>query len=181
VQRKFLDQVDTAREISDWEEIMRTARIAAALSIAGAMSLGSYQTANAAPLTPLSAAAKPALADSNTVQVRFGGWGGGWHGGWGRGWGGGWGRGWGGGWGGWGWGIGALAAGALIGAAIASPVYAAPYYYGGYPYGGYGYPYYGYGGYYPTYAYYQPRWRRSYAWYPHRWHRWHGYGWHRHW
>jgi hypothetical protein len=138
---------------------MRTRRFAAALSLAGAISLASLPV-QAAPLTALSAAAKPVAQDSNAIQVRWGGW----HGGWG-------------GWhgGGWGFGIGALAAGALIGAAIASP------YYGAYPYYGYGYPYgypYGYATtYYPTYSYsyyrpyrhvyvvHRPFWRHSYAMY----------------
>src|SRR5262245_36800609 len=97
---------------------MKLSRTVAVMSFVGALSLGAYTPATAAPLTPLSAAAKP-VDLSNTVQVR---WGGGWHGGgWGH-------RGWG---GGWGLGFGALAAGALIGGALAS----APYY-GGY-YGGY--------------------------------------------
>jgi hypothetical protein len=127
---------------------MRASRIAAALSIIGWLSVAAYEPAQAAPVTPLSAAAK--AHDSGTVQVRYG-WGGGWRGGFG---------GWHGGWGprGWGWGAGALAAGALIGAAAAAP------YYGGYGYGGGYYPYYdepapyygngyGYGGYYPAYGY----------------------------
>jgi hypothetical protein len=152
---------------------MRTLKLVAALSIAGAMSLASYVPVQAAPITPLSAAAKPNAEDGGSiVQVRWGGW----HGGWGHGWHG----------GGWGWGVGALAAGALIGAAIASP-----YYYGGYyPYYDYGYPYYGYGypygystAYYPSYSYgyyrpirryyfghryyvgHRPYWRHSYGMY----------------
>jgi hypothetical protein len=143
---------------------MSVPKIAAALSLVGALSLASDGPAQSAPLTGLSAAAKPDAQQSNAVQVRYGGWGGGWRGG---GWGGGWrGGGWGGGWrgGGWGWG---LAAGAVVGAAIASP-----YYYGGgyYPYAGYGYGYPAYGyadygyaaGYYPAYSYgyYRPYWRR---------------------
>lgn len=142
---------------------MRTPRFAAALSLAGAISLASLPV-QAAPLTALSAAAKPAAQDSNAVQVRWGGW----HGGWG-------------GWhgGGFGFGIGALAAGALIGAAIASPYYGAYPYDGGYPAYGYGDPYgYSYGyttTYYPAYGYYRPYrhfyagyhpyWRHSYAMY----------------
>ena len=143
---------------------MRTPRFATALSLAGAISLASLPV-QAAPLTALSAAAKPVAQDSNTIQVRWGGW----HGGWG-------------GWhGGWGFGVGALAAGALIGAAIASPYYSPYPYYGGYPaYGyGYGYPYgYSYGyttTYYPAYSYYRPyrhyyvghrpHWRHSYGMY----------------
>jgi hypothetical protein len=156
------------------EIIMGTFKAAAALAVAGAISLSSLQAVTAAPLTPLSASAKPAVEDQNTVQVRYGGW----HGG------------------GWGAGIGAgLLAGAVIGSAIAAPGY-----YGGYApyYGGYGYasyPY-GYGGYYPAYAYrpyygygYAPRrvyrsygyygvrpWRHSYGYYrgPGWGQRWHG-------
>ena len=124
---------------------MGASKNAAALSLIGALSLLS-SAAQSAPLTSLSAAAKTGAQQTSTVQVRFGGWGGGWHGG---GWGGGW-RG-----GGWGWGLGALAAGALVGAAIASPYYYSgydPYY--GYPYYG-DYPYYGYRApYYPAYRYY---------------------------
>src|ERR1700754_3387027 len=123
---------------------MRTLKLVAALSVAGAMSLASYVPAQAAPFTPLSIAAKPDLqasaqAGGSAIQVQWrGGWrGGGWRGG---GWG---------GRGGWGWGLGGLAAGAVVGAAIAS----SPYYGGGYypSYGyGYGSPYYGYG---PAYGY----------------------------
>ena len=116
---------------------MRIPNVIAALSLSGALVLGSQMPAGAAPVTALSAAAKAdAQLDRGAVQVRFGGFhGGGFRGGWGGGWrGGGW-RG-----GGWGWGLGGLAAGALIGAAIAAPPYwDDPYYaYGGYPvaYGG---------------------------------------------
>jgi hypothetical protein len=117
----------------------------------------------AAPL-PTHIAAMKSMLDKDTLQVRWGGWGGGWRGG-------GWGyRGWGyrGGWGGRGWGrpLGAAAAGAIVGGAIASSAYYGGYpYYGGDPYyagypdycgpydcGGYGYGY-GYGG----YPYYPPR------------------------
>ncbi len=120
------------------------------------MSLASLPV-QAAPLTGLSAAAKPTAQASQAIQVRWGGW----HGGWGwRG-------------GGWGLGIGALAAGALIGAAIASPYY----YGGGYPYyaayPSYDYDYswgspYGYSystTYYPAYSYgyYRPYRRHFYA------------------
>jgi hypothetical protein len=121
---------------SELEVTMRMARVAAALSLAGAISLTAIPV-QAAPLTSLSAAAKPAADAGHAIPVRWGGW----HGGWG-------------GWhgGGFGFGIGALAAGALIGAAIASP-----YYYSdvGYPYYGYGYPYgWGYStAYYPAYSY----------------------------
>ena len=102
----------------NWRLPKRTLKLVAALSVAGAMSLASYVPVRAAPVTPLSAAAKSNVQDNGSaIQVRWGGW----HGG------------------GWGWG--ALAAGALIGAAVSSP-----YYYGGYyrSYGyGYGYPGYG--------------------------------------
>jgi hypothetical protein len=127
---------------------MSKLKIPAAFLVIGAMSLG--VPAIAAPVAPLSAAAKPMAQESDLVQVRFGGWhggGGGWHG-----------------WGGWhggrGFPAGALA-GALIGAAIAAPYYGGGYYpyydddYG-YPALPYGYPahYYGYDygyapGYYP--------------------------------
>jgi hypothetical protein len=104
---------------------MRISNVVAALSLSGALVLGSHMPAGAAPVTALSAAAKPEAQAGQVVQVRFvggfrgGGWG--WRGGW-RG-------------GGWGWGLGGLAAGALIGAAIAAPPYwGDPYYaYGGYP------------------------------------------------
>ena len=110
---------------------MSTRKIAVTLSLVGAISLSALGPANSAPLTALSAAAKP--SDPAVQQVRWGGW----HGGWG---------------GGWGWGFGALAAGALIGGALAAATtpYYDPYYYGGYGYG-YGYPSYGYAGY-PGYA-----------------------------
>jgi hypothetical protein len=127
---------------------MSNARLAAALALAGLISSAPLHGANAAPLTPLSAAAmpdKPTRAlqgDAIEVRWRAGG----------------------------GFGIGAgLLAGALIGSAIAGPAH-------GYsPYYGYGYPYarpYSYG-YYPAYAaapYYGYRVRprpvyRSYAFY----------------
>lgn len=105
---------------------MSKLKIPAALLVIGAMSLG--VPAIAAPVTSLSAAAKPMTQESDRVQVRFGGW----HGGWG-------------GWhGGRGFPAGALA-GALIGAAIAAPYYGGGYYayydddYG-YPARPYGYP-----------------------------------------
>jgi len=106
---------------------MSTRKIAVTLSLVGAMSLSALGPANSAPLTALSAAAKP--SDPAVQQARWGGW----HGGWG---------------GGWGWGFGALAAGALIGGALAAAAtpYYDPYYYGY----GYGYPAYGYA---PGYAY----------------------------
>ncbi len=128
---------------------MSKPKIPAALLVIGAMSLGA--PAIAAPVTPLSAAAKPMAQESDVVQVRFGGW----HGGWG-------------GWhGGRGFAAGALA-GALIGTAIAGPYYGGgyyPYYGGDYGYSAlpYGYPAYSYGyapGYYPDYGYY-----RSYPFY----------------
>jgi hypothetical protein len=137
---------------------MSTKKIAVTLSLVGAMSLSALAPANSAPLTAVSAAAKP--SDPAVQQVRWGGWrGGGWHGGWG---------------GGWGWGFGALAAGALIGGALAAATtpYYDPYYYGygyGYPAYSYGYPGYAYS--YPTYgyrpfgayAYYnRPYWRDRY-------------------
>src|SRR6516162_280220 len=112
---------------------MSTRKIAATLSLVGAMSLSALGPVNSAPLTALSAAAKP--SDPAVQQVRFGGW----HGGWG-------------------WGLGALAAGALIGGALAAATtpYYDPYYYGY----GYGYPAYGYAPGYayscPTYGYSRP-------------------------
>jgi hypothetical protein len=60
---------------------MSKLKIPAALLVIGAMSLG--VPAIAAPVAPLSAAAKPMAQESDLVQVRFGrwhGWGG-WHGG----------------------------------------------------------------------------------------------------
>jgi len=159
---------------------MRTLSLATALSVATAVTLA-HVPAQAAPMTPLSVAAKPAAGQSDAVQVQWRGWGG-WGGRWG---------------GGWGWGVGALAAGALVGAAIAN---SSPYYggyggyYPGYAYGGYGagYGYTGYGydddyystayypaystGYYPAYSYgysrpygayagYRPYWGNSYGMY----------------
>ena len=63
---------------------MSKLKIPAALLVIGTMSLS--VPAIAAPVTPLSAAAKPMAQESGLVQVRFGGW----HGGWRRwhGWGG---------------------------------------------------------------------------------------------
>ena len=137
---------------------MSTMKIAAALSLVGAMSLTSIAPANSAPLTPLSVAAKP---DVQTEQVRFGGWHGGWRGG---GWG-----------GGRGVGLGALAAGALIGGALAAPYYGGyGGYYGGDPYAyddGYAYPSYAYSSYYPAYRPYRAhayRPYRAYAYRPYR-------------
>jgi hypothetical protein len=107
---------------------MSKLKIPAALLVIGAVSLGA--PAIAAPVTSLSAAAKPMTQESDRVQVRFGGW----HGGWG-------------------FPAGALA-GALVGAAIAAPYYGGGYY----PYydQGYGYaaPAYGYAA--PAYGYAAP-------------------------
>ncbi|MBI5262743.1 MAG: hypothetical protein HY852_13105 [Bradyrhizobium sp.] len=151
---------------------MKVPRIAAAISLVGALSLVPYTPAYSAPLTALSAVAKPA-EQAGVVQVHYRGW----HGG--------------------GWGFGALAAGALIGGALAAAT--TPYYYGGGPYYGYaGYPAYGYGygygyprygyagGYYPGYAY-RPFYRRHYIGYRPYWggyrpywgHRYGGYHWRR--
>jgi hypothetical protein len=136
------------QQIVKWRLTMATRRIAAALSIIGAMSMASYAPAYSAPLTPLSAAAK--AQDAGAIQVRFGGWHGGWGGGWGHGW-----------HGGWGWGAGALAAGALIGTAVA-----APYAYDAYPYYDDPYPNYGYSGYYPGgYVIYSRPYRPYYGYY----------------
>src|SRR5580693_9458870 len=98
---------------------MSKLKIPAMLLVIGTMSLG--VPAIAAPVTSLSAAAKPMAQESDLVQVRFGGWhggSGGWHGG--RG-----------------FPAGALA-GALIGAAIAAPYYSGGYYPGCYPHCGWG-------------------------------------------
>jgi hypothetical protein len=126
-QPRAFRRVDSSNVSSRVELTMSMLKTVAALSLAGAISAASGP-ASAAPLSSLSALAKPA---ENTAQVR---WGGGWHGG-----------GWhGGGWHGGGWGLGAgLLAGGLIAGALA-----APYYYGG----GYD-PYYSYGYAYPAYGY----------------------------
>ena len=153
---------------------MYQSKVVAVLLIASATAIGA--PAMAAPVTPLSVAAKPQA--TNLVQAQFGGWG--WRGGWGRGWrGGGWGwRGGGWGWrgGGWGWGPGAPFAGVAIGTALAAPYWGDAY---AYDYPAYGYPAYG-----PAYSYayapvvtvapvvtYRsfgwsggPYWRRSFAW-----------------
>jgi hypothetical protein len=126
-------------------------RLTLALSLTGLIAISPFGSTQAAPLTPLSAAASQTVHTSavqdNLTQVRWGS----------------------------GWGIGAgLLAGALIGSAIATPYYEEypPYY-------GYRYPY-GYGGYYPAYAY-TPYWGgygwrpRSYAWGPRPWR--YSYGW----
>ena len=126
-------------------------RLTLALSLTGLIAISPVSSTQAAPLTPLSAAASQTVHTSavqdNLTQVRWGS----------------------------GWGIGAgLLAGALIGSAIATPYYEEypPYY-------GYRYPY-GYGGYYPAYAY-TPYWGgygwrpRSYAWGPRPWR--YSYGW----
>ena len=116
-------------------------KIAVVLSVASTALLASQLPAQSAPLIAQSMMAKSAAVNTDTLEVRYGGWGG-WRGGWG-----GWRGGWRGGWGGWGWGVGALAAGALIGGALAAPYYPVyggyPYYYGA-PYADYGY--YGYPG-----------------------------------
>jgi len=57
---------------------MSKLKIPAALLVIGAISLGG--PAIAAPVTALSAAAKPMAPESNLVQVRWHGWHG-WHGG----------------------------------------------------------------------------------------------------
>jgi hypothetical protein len=86
-------------------------KISKMLFVIGVMSLGA--PAIAAPVTPLSVAAKPMPQAGDLVQVRYGGW----HGG------------------------GAFAAGAIAGALIGAAV-AGPYYGGGYyPYHSYGYGY----------------------------------------
>jgi hypothetical protein len=176
--RNFLDQVDPWDKNLEWRETMANAKTAAVLSMVGALSLASYGSANAAPLTPLSAAAKPTAQETGAVKVR---------------------------WGGWGWGVGAgVLAGALIGAAITAPyAYGGYYPYYGYGYGypsysyGYGgyypgyayagyYPRYAYGGYYPRYSYYRPHYRfyayrsyyRPYA-YNRPFYRYRSYAWHR--
>jgi hypothetical protein len=103
-------------------------RLTLALSLTGLIAISPVSSSQAAPLTPLSAAASPtqhtSTVQDNLTQVRWRG----------------------------GWGIGAgLLAGALIGSAFATPYYEEypPYY-------GYRYPY-GYGGYYPAYNY-TPYW-----------------------
>ncbi|MGJ5011729.1 hypothetical protein ACQR05_28465 [Bradyrhizobium oligotrophicum] len=141
-----------------------------ALSLSAMMAITPVAGTCAAPLTPLSATARPAAhpfgSQGELTEVRWRG----------------------------GWGIGAgLLAGALVGSALASP-----YYYDAYPaYDGYGYAY-GPAGYDPRYAYtpywggygwgagpgfytaysYAPapwgytmrhQWRNSYGWQPRRW------------
>jgi hypothetical protein len=138
---------------------MSRQRAAVMVSVASTMLLALPLTAQGAPLMPASPVSKSTTLKANALEVRYGGWGGGWRGGgWGGGWRGGYG-GWRGGWGGWGWGAGAVAAGALIGSAIA-----APYYYGGYdPYYGYAGPYAAYAAPYPAYGYYSyPGYYRGY-------------------
>lgn len=134
-------------------------RIRAVLSVAGTVLLAGPLPAQSAPLMPSALVAKSVAASANTLEVRFGGWGG-WHGGWG---------GWRGGWGGWGWGAGTLA-GAAFGAAIVAPYYYGgyyPYYYAApYPY------YYGYPGYFAgnfrPYGYH-PYWHHPYWAHPYGW------------
>jgi hypothetical protein len=117
---------------------MRTFRMAFVGGFAGALMAGNVATLHAAPLPTNVASMKSMVADSS-IQVRWGGWRGGWgyrgFGGWGH-------R-------GWGWGPRVLA-GAVIGGAIASSAYG---YYGG--------PY--YGGYYPGYSYYPAYYRPYYG------------------
>src|SRR5579871_1537068 len=134
-------------------------RIAVMASVVSTVLLAFPLPSQGAPLMPTSPVSKSAIANTDVLQVRYGGWGG-WRGGWG-GWRGGWhgGR-------GWGWGAAGVIAGAAVGAAIA-----APYYYGGYGgYGGYD-PYYAYAAPYPDYGYsypgyyagyYRPYWRHAY-------------------
>ncbi len=148
---------------------MSTLKTALALLVAGAVMAGTTGRSQAAPL-PTHFTAMKSMAAAATVEVRWGGWGGGWRGGGlggyrgvglgyrgvglgyrGAGW-----RG--GGWGYRGHGWGAAAAGALIGGALVSSAYYGSYpYYGGYG-GGYAYGYcppqagYGYG-YSPVYYY----------------------------
>jgi hypothetical protein len=110
---------------------MRIFRMAFVGGFAGALLAGNVGTLHAAPLPTNVATIKSMVADSS-IQIRWGGW----RGGWGH-------R----GFGGWGWGAGALA-GAVIGGAIASSAYG---YYGGPAYGYGGPPY---GDYYPVYSYY---------------------------
>jgi hypothetical protein len=58
------------------EQAMSVPKIAAMLSLASALSLVSHGPAQSAPLTSLSAAAKPGTEQTNAVQVR---WRRGWH------------------------------------------------------------------------------------------------------
>ncbi|MFN4932671.1 MAG: hypothetical protein ACK5HX_00625, partial [Bradyrhizobium sp.] len=62
---------------------MRSFNYVAALALSGALLAGASAPASSAPMTGLSAAAKPDAAASGTVAVRYGGrgFGGGWHGG----------------------------------------------------------------------------------------------------
>jgi len=143
---------------------MSTPKTTFAVLVAGAVIAGATGSSQAAPL-PTHIAAIKSMLGTDAVEVRWGGWGGGFRGG---GWGGGFrGGGWGyrGGWGHRPFGWGAAAAGALIGGALVGGAYygsyygSYPYYGGGYayqncpPYGGYGYGGYGYGGYAPAYSY----------------------------
>lgn len=133
---------------------MRIAKALTALFVTGSLTAVTV-TPSGAGLLPTSVAVINAQTMHDTVQVRWGGWHGGWgHGGWGRG----------------GWGFpGAFAGGlavGLIGSAIASSAaygyggYYRPYGYGGF-YGPYGYG--GYPAYYPGYAFYNPYYAPYYA------------------
>jgi hypothetical protein len=114
---------------------MSTLKITLAVLVTGAVLAGTSGRSQAAPL-PTHFAAMKSMAATNTMQVRWGGWGGGWRGG-------GWGHG---GWGHRPFGWGAAAAGALIGGALVSGAYYGSYY-------GSSYPAYGYGGYGGGYSY----------------------------
>jgi hypothetical protein len=143
---------------------MSTLKTTLALLVAGMMMAGTSGSAQAAPL-PTNVAAMKSMIGTDTVQVRWGGWGGGWRGG-GFGYRGGWAHA-GLGYRGFGYrglgyrpyGWGAAAAGALIGGALVGGAYYGSSY-GSYPYygGGYSYDYcpprvqYGYG-YSPVYYY----------------------------
>jgi hypothetical protein len=67
-------------EVENWSNAMSKLKISAALLVIGAMSLG--VPATAAPVTALSAVAKPMAQQSDLIQARFGRWHWrGWHGG----------------------------------------------------------------------------------------------------
>jgi hypothetical protein len=145
IDRRSVGFVPVSTTVEEVMKFVKAAFVAAlAVTIAGACA----PRAEAAPL-PTNVAATKAALDTPVVQVRYGGWRGGWGGGY---------RGWGGYRGGGyrGWGLGAAA---VAGGAIASSAYyggAYPYYGGGYAYGsGYASDYcspYGYGGDYPGYG-----------------------------